>query len=111
MVTFKEVNFEGGGRELSKPPVSTKYMVVISCVLLFLVIVGIVAGWHNCYQFTFSLELNTLNSPFYKVGVFSEYFDDPEYNQIEHQVTIGLFFIVITFVFFKQMEDNNSNII
>jgi hypothetical protein len=51
-------------------------------------------------EITFALEFNTLNSPFYKIGIFSERYtlDD---GSSEDEIVIGLFFVNIIIVFWK----------
>jgi hypothetical protein len=52
---------------------------------------------------TFGLELNKLNSPFFKLGLFSDRFT-LEDGSVEDEIVIGLFFINVVIVFWK---DNN----
>jgi len=78
-----------------------KYIhMVVLYALVFLVIVALFFGYINCEEISFGLEINTLNSPFYKVGVISQRYplDD---GSVEDELVIGLFFINIVVVFWK----------
>lgn len=84
-------------------------MNVIMVVLAGLTIMPIVIGWVTCHEMMFSLEINRFNSPFYKIGIFSERFHLPD-DQIEDEVVIGLFFVNIVFTFWRDnsLEDFNA---
>jgi hypothetical protein len=73
---------------------------VVLYALVFLVIVALVFGYINSEEMTIGLEINTLNSPFYKVGIISQRYplDD---GSVEDELVIGLFFINIVVVFWK----------
>lgn len=73
---------------------------VVLYALVFLVIVALVFGYVNCEEVTFGLELNTLQTQFYKVGVTSQRFT-LEDGSVEDELLIGLFFINIVVVFWK----------
>jgi len=68
-----------------------------------LLVIALVSGWVKSDEVTFGLEINTLKSPFFKLGLFSERFtlDD---GSVEDELVIGLFFINVVIVFWK---DNN----
>ena len=51
-------------------------------------------------EITFALEFDTLNSPFYKLGIFSERFTLSD-GSSEDEIVIGLFFVNIIIVFWK----------
>lgn len=74
-------------------------MIVVYC-LLFLLCLSLVCGMIGSLEITFALEFNTLNSPFYKIGIFSERYtlDD---GSSEDEIVIGLFFVNIIIVFWK----------
>ena len=82
-------------------------MVVVIMFFVFLVLVSAVPGYIGSYEIDLGIELNRLNSPFYRMGIFSEQFI-LEDGSSEHQLTIGLFFVNFVVVFWKP---NNSNII
>ena len=96
----------GGGREYRKN-LKWLYMVVVIMFFVFLVLVSAVPGYIGSYEIDLGIELNRLNSPFYRMGIFSEQFI-LEDGSSEHQLTIGLFFVNFVVVFWKP---NNSNII
>jgi len=81
-------------------------MIVVYC-LLFLLGLSLVCGMIGSLEITFALEFNTLNSPFYKIGIFSERYtlDD---GSSEDEIVIGLFFVNIIIVFWKNdpMEED-----
>ena len=79
------------------------YMIVVYC-LLFLLILSIVCGLIDSLEITFAFEVNTLNSPFYKIGIFSERYTLSD-GSTEDEIVIGLFFVNISIVFWK-----NANI-
>jgi hypothetical protein len=74
-------------------------MIVVYC-LLFLLILSIVCGAINSLEITFALEINKLNSPFYKVGLSSERYTLTD-GSTEDEIVIGLFFVNISIVFYK----------
>ena len=75
-------------------------MIFFYC-LLFLLILSIVCGLIGSLEITFALELNRLNSPFYKIGMFSERYT-LEDGSSEDEIVIGLFFVNISIVFWKE---------
>ncbi len=81
----------------------TSYMNVLMLSVLVLLVISLVSGWVKSDEVTFGLELNKLNSPFFKLGLFSDRFtlDD---GSVEDEIVIGLFFINVVIVFWK---DNN----
>lgn len=68
-----------------------------------LLVISLVSGWVNSDEVTFALEINRLSSPFFKLGLFSDRFT-LEDGSVEDEVVIGLFFINVVIVFWK---DNN----
>jgi len=68
-----------------------------------LLVIALVSGWVKSDEVTFGLEFNTLKSPFFKFGLFSERFT-LEDDSVEDEVVIGLFFVNVIIVFWK---DNN----
>lgn len=74
-------------------------MIVVYC-LLFLLGLSLICGLIGSLEITFALEVNTLNTPFYKIGIFSERYtlDD---GSSEDEIVIGLFFVNISIVFWK----------
>lgn len=81
-------------------------MNVVLVVLAGLVVMPILIGWFTCHEMTVALEINKLNSPFYKIGIFSERFHLPE-DQIEDELTIGLFVVNIVFTFWRDNAEED----
>lgn len=69
-------------------------------VLVFLILMPLVIGWIGSWEVTIGIELNRLNSPFYKLGLFSQRYM-LEDGGVEDEFTIGLFFVNLTFVFWS----------
>jgi len=79
-------------------------MSILLISLAMLVVISFVAAYVKCEEMVIAFELNLLNGPFYKIGIFSERFVLQD-NQIEDELTIGLFFVNITFTFWREEED------
>lgn len=77
---------------------------VIIFVLVFLFIVSVISGFIGSEEFTIGLELNTLRSPFFKIGMYSQRYT-LEDGSVEDEVIIGLFFINVVIVFWKTTEE------
>lgn len=77
---------------------------IIVYVLLFLFVLSMVCGYIGSDEVTFGLEINTLRSPFFKIGMHSQRFtlDD---DSIEDEIVIGLFFVNIVIVFWKSVNE------
>ena len=73
-------------------------------IFLFLLVLAIVFGSIGSDEMTIGLEINRLNSPFYKLGLISERYplDD---GSVEDEITIAFFFFTIVIVFWKQPND------
>lgn len=76
---------------------------IIVYVLLFLFVVSVISGYIGSDEVTFGLELNTLRSPFFKIGMHSQRYT-LEDDSIEDEIVIGLFFVNIVIVFWKSNE-------
>jgi hypothetical protein len=57
-------------------------------------------GFIGSAEVTFGLEINTLQTPFYKLGITSQRFI-LEDGSAEDELLIGLFFINVVIVFWK----------
>lgn len=75
-------------------------MNIVIFALVFLISVPLVSGYINSMEVTIGIELNVFNSPFYKIGIFSQRYT-LEDGSVEDEFTIGLFFINLSFVFWK----------
>jgi hypothetical protein len=77
---------------------------IIVYVLLFLLVLSIVCGYIGSEEMTIGLELNTLMSPFFKIGLYSQRYT-LEDGSVEDEVIIGLFFVNVVMVFWKTVEE------
>lgn len=77
---------------------------IIICVLLFLFVVAVISGYIDSEEMTIGLELNTLMSPFFKIGIYSQRYT-LEDDSIEDEIVIGLFFINVVMVFWKTVDE------
>jgi len=73
---------------------------VVLYALVFLVILALVFGYINSEEMTIGLEVNTLQTQFYKLGVTSQRYT-LEDDSVEDELVIGLFFINVVIVFWK----------
>ena len=76
-------------------------------VILFIaltIIISVIVGLRRFIEMDFIIGVKDLSSPYFNIGVsFEEHgTDDPDY--IEQELIIGLFFINIIFVFYKEKE-------
>lgn len=76
---------------------------IIIIALLVLVVIGLFFGFVGSREVSFGLEINRLNTPFFKIGIYSDRYvlEDGSY---EDEVAICLFFIHITFIFWKPLD-------
>jgi len=78
-------------------------MEIVIWVIVFLLVMAIVMGIDGSLEITLAIELNRLNSPFYKVGIFYQrYVLDDE--GVEDELTIGLFFVNVVVTFWKPAD-------
>lgn len=80
-------------------------MSIVLITLSVLLMISFIAAYVNCQELTIAFEINRLNSPFYKIGIFSDRFYLQD-GQIEDEIIIGLFFVNIVLVFWKTTEDD-----
>ena len=71
--------------------------------LVFLIVLALVMGFSGCHQVDISLEINTFQSPFYKIGIFSDRHLLQD-GSVEDEVVIGLLFVNIVVVFWKPID-------
>ena len=71
--------------------------------IVFLVVLALVMGFSGCHQMDIALEINTFQSPFYKIGIFSER-HMLEDDSVEDEVVIGLLFVNVVVVFWKPLD-------
>jgi hypothetical protein len=77
---------------------------IIIYVLLFLFVLSIVCGYIGSVEMTIGLELNTLKTPFFKIGLYSQRYT-LEDGSVEDEIVIGLFFINVVMVFWKTVDE------
>jgi hypothetical protein len=77
---------------------------IVVYVLLFLLMLSIVCGFIGSEEFTIGIELNTLRSPFFKIGLYSQRYT-LEDGSVEDEVIIGLFFVNVVMVFWKTVDE------
>ena len=80
---------------------------VVLYVLGFLIFLALVFGFVGSVEMTIGMELNTLNTPFYKIGIFSQRYV-LEDGSVEDELVIGLFFVNIVFLFLKNVEQEDE---
>jgi len=71
--------------------------------VLFVLVLALLMGFIGCSQVDVALEINTFQSPFYKIGIFSDR-HSLEDGSFEDEVVIGLFFVNVVFVFWKSND-------
>jgi hypothetical protein len=78
-------------------------MTILIGAIVILLVISIVYALIGSSELTFGLELNTLQSPFYKLGLFFQRYT-LEDGTVEDELTIGLFFVNIVIVAWKENE-------
>lgn len=71
--------------------------------VVFLIVLALVMGFRGCHQMDIALEINTFQSPFYKIGIFSDRHMLQD-GSVEDEVVIGLLFVNIVVVFWKPLD-------
>jgi len=71
--------------------------------VLFVLVLALLMGFIGCSQVDVALEINTFQSPFYKIGIFSDR-HSLEDGSFEDEVIVGLFFVNVVFVFWKSND-------
>ena len=69
----------------------------------FVILLALIMGFRGCHQVDIALEINTFQSPFYKIGIFSDRHMLQD-GSVEDEVVIGLFFVNIVVVFWKPLD-------
>jgi hypothetical protein len=78
-------------------------MSILLGAIVILLVISIVYALLHSIELTFGLELNTLQSPFYKLGIFFQRYT-LEDGTVEDELVIGLFFVNIVMVSLKENE-------
>jgi hypothetical protein len=72
-------------------------------VIVFLVISSLLIGLYKSIHLQLIIELNTLSTPYYNVGIsFYSEEDDEDSSIVIEKVCIGLFFINLIIIFYKK---------
>jgi len=71
--------------------------------IVLLVALAIGFGWWKSEDFEIAIEVNTFTGPSFTIGVISARYYTSE--EIQDEITIGLFFVNFVFTFFKPLED------
>lgn len=82
-------------------------MDVVFYVIGALVLISFIAGFVGSNEMTIALEINTLNTPFFKIGIFSQRYELEDGNS-EDEIIIGLFLINIVVVFWKHYSEDEE---
>ena len=77
---------------------------IVLYALLVLLVISLIAGYIGSEEFTIGLELNTLKTPFFKIGIYSQRYT-LEDGSVEDEVVIGLFFVNVVIVFWKTVDE------
>ena len=84
-------------------------VLLIGLILLF--IISFVYAIHNAQEYGIALNINLMNTPYYKIGLFSSrtFIHPTEDNDenipfIQDEIVIGLLIIEIELVFIKELE-------
>lgn len=78
-------------------------MIVLISAVVILLVISLVYAFINSLELSFGLEINTLRTPFYKLGMsFQRY--TLEDGTVEDELVIGLFFINIVVIAWKENE-------
>lgn len=78
-------------------------MIILIGAIVILLVISVVYALLHSIELTFGLEINTLTSPFYKLGLFFQRYT-LEDGTVEDELTIGLFFVNIVIVAWKENE-------
>ena len=71
--------------------------------VVFLIVLALVMGFRGCHQMDIALEINTFQSPFYRLGIFSDRHLLQD-GSVEDEVVIGLLFVNIVVLFWKPVD-------
>lgn len=82
-------------------------VLLIGLILLF--IISFVYAIHNAQEYGIALNINLMNTPYYKIGLFSSRTfvhptDEEEPPFIQDEIVIGLLIIEIELIFIKELE-------
>ena len=73
---------------------------MVYIIVLGLIVLALITGFIGSSEATIGIEINTLNSPYYKIGIFYHRYTMDD-GSVEDELTIGLFFVNLVVVFWK----------
>jgi hypothetical protein len=76
---------------------------LLMCLCLVLLVGSLYIGMVKTKEISVFIEVNTLSSPYYNLGIFYEYKELADETRVD-QLTIGLFFINLNVWFIKDIE-------
>jgi hypothetical protein len=71
--------------------------------IVFLIGFNLYWGFRKCDELYIVFEWNLLTSPFYNIGPSFNLYKNPD-GSIEEELKIGLFFLTVMFIFWKENE-------
>lgn len=84
-------------------------VLLIGLILLF--VVSLLYAIHNTQEYGIALNINLMNTPYYKIGLFSSRTfvhptedNDEDIPYIQDEIVIGLLIIEIELIFIKELE-------
>lgn len=80
-------------------------LLLIGLALLFFI--SLLYAVHNTDEYQIALNLNLMNTPYYKIGLFSsrtiiQLQDEPPY--VQDEIVIGLLILELELTFYKDLE-------
>lgn len=75
-------------------------MVYVLIVFIGLLIITYVQGMSDCISLEVFMEIRTMKSPYYTIGMSF----NPDVDGVYDELVFGLFFINLVFVFYKKQE-------
>lgn len=77
-------------------------MYIVFIVLGILLLIAFFYNFYNSQEIVLSIDLNLFNSQFFKIGLFNDRYIHEEF--MVDMLTIGLLFINIEIMFYKELE-------
>jgi len=78
-------------------------MIILLGAVGILLVISVVYAFIGSIELSFGLELNTLHTPYYKLGMSFQRYTLQD-GTVEDEFTIGLFFVNIVIVAWKENE-------
>jgi hypothetical protein len=77
-------------------------MIYMLIFILIWIVTAIVIGWIGSMQIDIMIEIKYLSNPFFHMGVSFE--QHVEEDHVQQELIIGMFFVNVVVVFFKEIE-------